>query len=46
MEINKELYEKLKKEFEKDDELVCGCEALSFEDFLKYRLAELKKKEK
>ncbi|ACZ01294.1 hypothetical protein [Streptobacillus moniliformis] len=45
MEINKELYNILLKEYEKENELLCGCEILSFEDYIKFRITELEKKE-
>lgn len=38
--------EQLQEEYMNDNDLVCGCEQLSFEDFKKYRLANMKKKGK
>ncbi|WP_158007930.1 hypothetical protein [Streptobacillus ratti] len=45
MKINKDIYQKLLEEYEKENELVCGCEILSFEDYIKFRIVELEKED-
>ncbi|CAM3259685.1 hypothetical protein STFE110948_07070 [Streptobacillus felis] len=45
MEISKKLLEMLQKEYKEEKNIICGCEEISFEDFVKFRIVELEKEE-
>lgn len=37
----KEIEEMILKEYRQEKNIICGCEEISFEDYRKFRLAEL-----
>ncbi len=39
-----ELGKKLLEEYQNEKGIICGCEEISFEDYCKFRIAELKSK--